>query len=234
MTEDLEIETYLHITPNSIGIYLFDIKSQKNLYKELKNLNNRNGMIDLNNLNIILEKNIFKIEKLIGKFIKKITLIIDDNLILNIDFGIKKKNYNKTVSRKNLENLLVDAKDLFKENFKNFKILHILLTKYLVDGNRYNSFEENVVGDFYCLELRFICIPKILILKIEKILEKYQISLNQCLDGTYINNLFKHENLEISEMAFKIQNGFDNSEIKLIPKNQKKLGIFEKFFQLFS
>ena len=34
--------------------------------------------------------------------------------------------------------------------------------------------------------------------------------------------------------AYKIQNGHNDNEVKIIPKNIKKLGFFEKFFQLFS
>ena len=34
MSKDLEFETYLSISPRKLGIYLFDIKNQKNLFKE--------------------------------------------------------------------------------------------------------------------------------------------------------------------------------------------------------
>ena len=32
MSKDLELETYLSISPQKLGIYLFDINNQKNLY----------------------------------------------------------------------------------------------------------------------------------------------------------------------------------------------------------
>ena len=32
--KNLEFETYLSISPNKFGIYLFDTKNLKNLYKE--------------------------------------------------------------------------------------------------------------------------------------------------------------------------------------------------------
>ena len=35
-------------------------------------------------------------------------------------------------------------------------------------------------------------------------------------------------------MIYKIQAGINDNEVKLIPKNVKKDGFFEKFFQLFS
>ena len=51
MIEDLEIETYLSISPSLIGIYLFDIKNLKNLYVQELKFENKIGILDLNNLN---------------------------------------------------------------------------------------------------------------------------------------------------------------------------------------
>ena len=45
---------------------------------------------------------------------------------------------------------------------------------------------------------------------------------------------FNKKKLNISEMAYKILNGYNENEVHLFQKNTKKLGFFEKFFQLFS
>ena len=42
------------------------------------------------------------------------------------------------------------------------------------------------------------------------------------------------KDIEISEMAFDILNGCNVNEVMVVQKNTKKLGFFEKFFQLFS
>ena len=86
-----EIETYLSISPNKFEIYLFDKKKLVNLYKEKIEIDSNKDEIDLNLLAVFLEKNIFKIEKLIGKFIKNINLILHHKKILNLSLGIKKK-----------------------------------------------------------------------------------------------------------------------------------------------
>ena len=91
MNKDFEFETYLSISPGKLGIYLFDVKNQKNLYKEElianENINyNRNDL-----LKNFLDDNIFKIEKLIGNFIENIILIIENENIFNLQIGIKKK-----------------------------------------------------------------------------------------------------------------------------------------------
>ena len=45
---------------------------------------------------------------------------------------------------------------------------------------------------------------------------------------------FTDSEIGIPSMALKILNGYNNNEVKLVPKNIKKPGFFEKFFQLFS
>ena len=54
------------------------------------------------------------------------------------------------------------------------------------------------------------------------------------IDGNYVRNLFLEEDFDIDFMVHKVQNGFNLNEVKLISKNLRKKGFFEKFFQLFS
>ena len=234
MIEDLEFLTYLIIYPNEYGIYIFDQKNNKILYKQTLKIEHSKDSVDSNVLNDFLEKNIFKIEKLIGKFIKNIFIVLENNKIMKVDFSIKKKNYGNLISQQIIENALVDAKDLFKENYINTKIMHMTVENYLVNNNQHSLFDKNLNGNNFCLEMKFLCVSNNLCLNIEKVLEKYQIKVTQYFDGNYIKSLFKDDKIEISEMTFRVQNGFNANEIKLIPKNPKKKGFFEKFFQLFN
>ena len=70
MTEELNYHTYLNITKESFEIYLFDTSNFNNVYKD-KILSNNEKHFDLEILDKI-DKNIFKIEKLIGKFVNNI------------------------------------------------------------------------------------------------------------------------------------------------------------------
>ncbi len=231
MNEDLEIETYLYISPNLFGIYLLNIKNSKKLYEQELKFKNDNNFISLETF---LLNNIFKIEKLTGKFIKNISLIIDDQKISNINFSLKKKNYVKNINKKFLENTIIDAKDFFKENYQNEKIMHIIINKFLINDKYYTAFEENLVGDYLCLEMNFISISKNFSLEIEKILEKFQIRISKYLDKKYITNFFDRKDLELSNMAHQIGIGINPNEVNLVPKKLNKTGFFEKFFQLFS
>ncbi len=110
----------------------------------------------------------------------------------------------------------------------------MIIKRYVVNDNSYFSFQENLLGDHLCIEVQFRVIPNNLSLEIEKVLEKFQIKIISYVDLIYLKGLFINSNLEISEMAHKVQNDFNQNEVKLVPKNNKKLGFFEKFFQLFS
>ena len=99
MNKDQELENYLFISPNKFGIYLFDKKNFKNLYKEEQKIDDYRNFINHNDLKKFLDNNIFKIEKLTGKFVENIFLIFEDKKIFNLEIGIKKKNYNIFITK---------------------------------------------------------------------------------------------------------------------------------------
>ncbi len=234
MTEELSFEAYLSISQKKFGIYLLDKKNLKNIYKEELLIENDRDLIDYILLNSFLEKNIFKIEKLVGNFLKSIVVIIENKQIFNVSIGIKKKNYGEKINQYYLENSLAELKNLFKQNYQNKKIMHFLINKYLIDGINYTSFDKEIDGEEMCVEVNFISVSNILIKEITDVLEKYQIKITCLFEKKYIKNFFKEENLDLSLIAFKIQSGHNNNEIVLAPKSMKKRGFFEKFFQLFS
>ena len=234
MTEELSFEAYLSLSQNKFQIYLLDKKSLKNIYKEEVYLENTSDLIDYNLLHSFLDKNIFKIEKLIGKFLRSIIVVIDNNQTLNCSIGIKKKNYSEKINKNNLESSLAELKDLFKENYQNYKIMHFVINRCLIDGINYTSFDKEIIGEDMIIEVNFIFISNILIKEISNVLEKYQIKIDRLFEKKYIKNLFEGEHLDLSLIAFKIQSGHNKNEITLVPKSIKKRGFFEKFFQLFS
>ena len=233
MIEELDTQTYLCILPNEFRIYLFDKKNLKNLYKEELILNENSDSLDLNTLKKFLDKNIFEIEKLSGKFVENIFFILEDNKIFHLEMGIKKKNYNFSITKKYLENSLIEAKDLFRENYPNQELMHMIINKYLINDKSYLSFEENLSGGHLALEIQFKSVSNSIIYDLNKILENYQIKIIKYIDGRYVKNFFGKE-LELAEMSHRILNGCNENEVSFVTKNTKKLAFFEKFFQLFS
>ena len=91
MIEEFSFEAYLSISHKKFEIYLLDKRNLKNIYTEKFYLESDTDLIDFNQLNNFLDKNIFKIEKLVGNFLRNIIVIIENKQILNVSIGIKKK-----------------------------------------------------------------------------------------------------------------------------------------------
>ena len=103
MIENSDFETFLYISKNKYQIFVYDKNNLKNLYnEEIRN----DDEIELNILSKFIDDNIYKIEKKIKNFIRNIILIIEDDKVLDIGISLKKKNYEKNIDQKQLENSL--------------------------------------------------------------------------------------------------------------------------------
>tara|TARA_B100001057_G_scaffold453734_1_gene498785 strand:+ start:680 stop:1384 length:705 start_codon:yes stop_codon:yes gene_type:complete len=233
MIEESNFVVYLSISQKKFEIYLLDKINLKNIYKEELDVENYTDVINYKLLGSFLDKNIFKIEKLIGNFLKGIVLILESDQILNFSVGIKKKNYGEKINKQYLESSLIELKDLFKENYQNNIIIHFIINRYSIDQVNYTSFEEEIDGNDMCVEVNFISVPNIFVKQISNVLEKYQIKIDRLFEKKYIKNFFQEDSLDLSIIAFKIQSGQNHNEVGLVPKSIKKRGFFEKFFQLF-
>ena len=234
MIEEIDFETYLYISNERFIVSVFEKKNSQNLYKKEFEFKNHLNNINFDYLSEFLDQNIFKIEKLIGQFIKNIFLVIETIENLKIDICIKKNNYGELIHQKNIQYALNDVRDQFKKNYQNTVIMHMMINDYLIDGKNYSSLVRDLRCNNFCLEISFIYISKYFVSKLDKILKKYQIQISQNICGNYVRTFIKNDNYDICAMAFKIRNGSNENEILLVPKNHKNMGFFEKFFQLFS
>jgi len=104
MTQETDFEIFLFISKNKYQIFVYDKDNSKNLYNsEIK----IDGVIEFDNLSNFLDENIYKIEKKLNNFIRNIILIIEDDKVLEVGISIKKKNYEKDIDQKHIENSLV-------------------------------------------------------------------------------------------------------------------------------
>ena len=234
MTKEFDLDTYLIVTNYKFIICLFDKKNFKNIFIQEFEFKNKSGTLDLNSLSKFLENNIFKIEKLTSKFINNIIVVVDSEEIKDLNIGIKKKNFIKNLNSKNLESIIVEAKDLFKETYQDQKIIHIIIQNYLINGKTYLKFQKNLPTNDFGLEIKFISVSNKLSFQLEKILGKYQIKISKYISGIYVENYFQGKRNEFPVMVYEIINGINENEVKLVPKNTINKGFFEKFFQLFS
>ena len=228
MIENSDFETFLYISKNKYQIFVYDKNNLKNLYhEEIENDNE----IELNILSKFIDDNIFKIEKMIKNFIRNIILIIQDDKVLDIGISLKKKIYEKNIDQKQLENSLVEIKDIFKENYQDLIIMHMIIIE---KENNFSLNNDNKNDDYLFLEVNFISIPNNFTFNFDKLLENHQIKIKRYMSADYIKSFFDKESMEFFVMANKLNDGLNKNEVQLVSKNKENKGFFEKFFQLFS
>lgn len=231
MIENSDFETFLYISKSKYQIFVYDKNNLKNLYSEEIGYSDE---IELNTLSKFLDDNIYKIEKKIKNFIRNIILIVEDDKILEIGISLKKKNYEKSENQKQLENSLVEVKDIFKENYQDLLIMHMVIVE---KENNFLLDNANNSDDYLFLEVNFISIPNKFTFYFDKLLENHQINIKRYMSGDYIKSFFdieSKESMELFVMANKLNDGLNKNEVKLISKSKENRGFFEKFFQLFS
>ena len=231
MIEETDFETFLFISKNKYQIFVYDKDNLKNFYNEEININNG---IELDNLSNFLDENIYKIEKTINNFIKNIILIIESDKVFKVGISIKKKNYEKHLEQKNLEKCLIEVKDVFRENYQDQIIMHMIIVNN--DKNEHNVQSNNVNknDDYLFLEVNFISIPKNFTFYFDKLLENHQIKIRRLMSSSYIRSFIGDDFTEFAAIANKLNNGLNKNEVKLVSKNSENKGFFERFFNFFS
>mgnify|MGYP003687442423 CR=1 FL=1 len=231
MTQKTDFEIFLCISKNKYQISVYDTDNLKNLYNaEIKT----NDEIELDNLSNFLDENIYKIEKMLNNFISDIILIIEDDKVLEVGVSIKKKNYKKDIDQKHLENSLVEVKDVFRENYKDQIIMHMIIVNHAKDESNFLINNLNKNHDNFFLEVNFISIPNNLTAYFDKLLENHQIKIGRYMSGNYIKSYLGEDATELSVIANKLYKGLNKNEVQLVSKSEENSGFFEKFFRLFS
>ena len=140
----------------------------------------------------------------------------------------------KNINQKQLENSLVEVKDIFKENYQDLLIMHMVIVE---KENNFLLDNANNSDDYLFLEVNFISIPNKFTFYFDKLLENHQINIKRYMSGDYIKSFFyieSKESMELFVMANKLNDGLNKNEVQLISKSKENRGFFEKFFQLFS
>jgi hypothetical protein len=231
MIEESHFETFLYISKNKYQIFVQDKDNLKNIFNEEIEVDDQ---IELDNLSKFLDDNIYKIEKVVNRFIRNIILIIENEKILNTDISIKKNNYEKNTSQKYFETNLIEVKDIFKESYHDQIIMHMVIINKDKNDNSLIFHDSNINDNYFYLEVKFISILNSFTFIYEELLKKHHIKIKKYMSGSYIKSFLNKEQSEFSIMANQLNNGLNKNEVKLVSKTRENKGFFERFFQLFS
>ena len=90
MISEINFETYLFLNKKKLVICIINKKSLETIYSEQLILNDDYYKFNFEKINEFLEKNIFKIEKILNSFVKNIYIILDSDELFSVRLSIKK------------------------------------------------------------------------------------------------------------------------------------------------
>tara|TARA_B100000886_G_C20293036_1_gene436295 strand:- start:130 stop:834 length:705 start_codon:yes stop_codon:yes gene_type:complete len=234
MSSDTPFETFLLISPKKFSILVINKSNLQKIYQEEIQSFNVSNQINLDELDIFLDDNILKIEKILKNFVKNVYLIIDFNNFFSVRISIKKNNFGNELSSNSLSYILNEAKDLCSKTLDKKKIVHFIIENYVIDEKHFSKLPKNLKCKILSLDLKFICLSTEVSKSFEHTLKRYQISLKRTFSFDYIKEFIDKNDANIYNLSKTIiQESFEN-EVLIVNKNTRKQGFFEKFFNFFS
>ena len=234
MENNSNFEVFLFFSTEKIILSVNRKTDFKLIFKDELSFENNSTQLNFNKLYLFLNDNIFKVEKILGNFIEKINVIIETRDFFNLQISMKKYDYNKNIDIDIILYLIKSAKYQCEKTIQNMRIIHILIDNYFIDNVHFPELPLNQKCENFSLDLSFICLPDELIKHVEKMLKKFQISINQVLSASYIDRYVSDRDINFFKMTSKIIGGHNKNEVKLVNKTSKNIGFFEKFFDLFN
>ncbi len=225
--------------------YFFIIKKQKILFKIFDPINGSSLIKETSVENSskdhifyllekFLETNIFKFEKELKNFIKKIYVIFESDTFFEVGSSIKHNLKGINFNYSQLNDALIDIKNQIEKHSQKCEIIHMVIKKYTINGVVNEILPENVEGDNLVTQVNFICLQNEDVENFRKIFSKYQISINKILCYEYLKSLNNFSSENIIQIANDTINGSNPNEVFIVKKTSKKQGFFEKFFNFFN
>ena len=234
MKNDLDFEVFLFFSPQKIILSVNRKTDFKLIFKDEFLFEGKSNHLNFDRLNLFLNENVFKVEKILGNFIEKINIILETKDFLNLQISMKQHDYNENINSNIILYLIKSAKYQCEKTIQNMKIIHILIDNYFIDDVHFTKLPLNQKCKNFSLDISFICLPDELIRHIEKTLKNFQISVNRILSASYIYKFTNDRDINFFKMTSKIIGGHNKNEVKLVNKTLKNKGFFEKFFDLFN
>ena len=206
------LETFIDFGTYKTRLGVFNTSSSsKDYFIEKKTQSN----VNIEDINLYdFEKKIKELiqttEKQINYHIKDLNVMLDLSNFSSIDVSLKKNYEGKNISLEDIQILLQESRQMFQENNKNNKIIHMIVKKFIFDENVFLEIpENNLKCNNLTLEIKFICYPNNILDKIQNIFNYNDVVINNFSCSTYVkslnyNKLFQnHEKKIFLDIGFK-------------------------------
>ena len=206
------LETFIDFGTYKTRLGVFNTSSSsKDYFIEKKTQSN----VNIEDINLYdFEKKIKELiqttEKQINYHIKDLNVMLDLSNFSSIDVSLKKNYEGKNISLEDIQILLQESRQMFQENNKNNKIIHMIVKKFIFDEKVFLEIpENNLKCNNLTLEIKFICYPNNILDKIQNIFNYNDVVINNFSCSTYVkslnyNKLFQnHEKKIFLDIGFK-------------------------------
>ena len=225
---------YLAIVGQNLHIDYFESKDSYSSYQ--KNYPMPDTLDDSLNL-IVLSKFVLEkvkdFEKEVGRFIEKV-YVITDAKYNKFSLSLKNKYDSDKIKETDVVRLISDAKQQISRNNKDFVILHLLVDKYIVDGEEYLEFPENRSYKEFIIEISFITVQNSTVKTLNKIFKDCNIEVKKIISHQYSSSFAEKSDISPCIAGKKVIDGINPSEVMTHNLYTKKQGLFEKMFNFFS
>ena len=225
---------YFAIVGQNLHINYFSSKDYDSSYQKKYLMPDTLG----NNLNLIIVKKFISekikdFEKNVGNFIEKINLITDAQSD-QYSFSLKNKFDTDRIKETDVLRLISDAKQQIIRNNKDSAILHLIVDKYIVDGEEYLEFPENVNYKEFVVEVSFITIQNAIVKTLNKIFKDCNIEVKKIISYQYSSRFSEKNDANPCIAGKKVIDGINPSEVIMQNLYTRRQGLFEKMFNFLS
>ena len=191
-----------------LGIY----NNQDN-YKYVTEKKNSEDLENLDRIKISnsIENIIIKAEKDTNRHLKNLYVMTDTNSCLSVDISIKKKIDRSIINKILIENIIYETKNIIEKSYINHKIIHLIISKYLINGNIFYILPNNVETEEIILDIKFILIKNHTEKLIRDHFKSKHVSVNSIYNSSYIKTLNYIKNFENFNIKFFIDIGFQKT-----------------------
>ena len=152
----------------------------------------------------------------------------------SINLSLIKNNEGKKVEKKNVQYLVQDAKQQILRSYHSKKIIHIIITNYVIDNVAYDYLPLDLNCSKFSIDIKFICFPKNLIKKLEELFNNHQIFINKIICSNYAKLFTKNKScINVCESGLKLVQGVNKQEVAIVARTLEKKGFFERLFHFF-
>ena len=191
-----------------------------------------------NNLNLIvltkfISEKVKDFEKDVKSFIEKVYVITDAKYD-QFSLSLKNKYNSNNIKETDVVRLISDAKQQIIRNNKGCVILHLLVDKFIVDGEEYLEFPENISYKEFIVEISFITVQNSIVKTLKKIFQDCNIEVKKIISHQYSSRFVEKKDTSPCIAGKKVIDGINPSEVVMRNLYSGKQGLFEKMFNFLS